>query len=75
MLTLGFLPTFGPAFVNVYGSPREFSDMPDKFESLNQGKVGACMGQHLVMSLYGLSTDGRCGLSWACHGGNQYGAW
>lgn len=43
MFFLGFLPTFGPAFVNVYGSPREFTDMPDKFESLNQGKVSTCL--------------------------------
>ena len=35
----GFLPTFGPCFVNVYGSPREFSDLPDKFEELNLGRV------------------------------------
>ena len=35
----GFLPTFGPAFVNIYGSPREFSNLPDKYEYLNMGKV------------------------------------
>ena len=35
----GFLPTFGPAFVNIYGSPREFSNLPDKYEHLNMGKV------------------------------------
>ena len=35
----GFLPTFGPAFVNLYGSPREFSSLPDKYEYLNMGKV------------------------------------
>ena len=36
---VGFLPTFGPAFVNIYGSPREFSNLPDKYEYLNMGKV------------------------------------
>ncbi|TPP66396.1 Dysferlin, partial [Fasciola gigantica] len=34
----GFLPTFGPCFINLYGSPREYSDMPNKYESLNLGK-------------------------------------
>ncbi|XP_063963838.1 myoferlin-like isoform X13 [Lytechinus pictus] len=34
----GFLPTFGPTFVNFYGSTREFSDLPDQFEDLNMGK-------------------------------------
>nr|CAH8853864.1 unnamed protein product [Trichobilharzia regenti] len=36
--TSGFLPTFGPSFVNLYGSPREYSDLPDKYEALNLGK-------------------------------------
>ena len=35
----GFLPTFGPCFVNFYGSPREYSDLPDEYEDLNLGKV------------------------------------
>ncbi|VEL06769.1 unnamed protein product [Protopolystoma xenopodis] len=33
-----FLPTFGPCFVNLYGSTREYSDLPDKLEELNLGK-------------------------------------
>lgn len=36
----GFLPTFGPCFINLYGSPREFSDLADKYEYLNKGEVG-----------------------------------
>ncbi|KAM9834419.1 dysferlin isoform 4-T4 [Syngnathus typhle] len=36
--TLGFLPTFGPCFVNFYGSPREFSTFNDPHEALNLGK-------------------------------------
>ncbi|KAA0200949.1 Dysferlin limb girdle muscular dystrophy 2B (autosomal recessive) [Fasciolopsis buskii] len=36
--TEGFLPTFGPCFVNLYGSTREYSDLPDRFEALNLGK-------------------------------------
>ncbi|XP_055085159.1 dysferlin isoform X2 [Periophthalmus magnuspinnatus] len=35
---LGFLPTFGPCFVNLYGSPREFSSFTDPHEALNLGK-------------------------------------
>ena len=39
VVIVGFLPTFGPVFVNVYGSPREFTDLPDKYEYLNMGRV------------------------------------
>ncbi|XP_072315466.1 dysferlin isoform X3 [Eucyclogobius newberryi] len=35
---LGFLPTFGPCFVNLYGSPREFSSFNDPHETLNLGR-------------------------------------
>lgn len=34
----GYLPTFGPCYVNLYGSPREFSELPDEFEFMNRGK-------------------------------------
>uniref|UniRef100_A0A1I8IJ23 C2 domain-containing protein n=1 Tax=Macrostomum lignano TaxID=282301 RepID=A0A1I8IJ23_9PLAT len=34
----GYLPTFGPAFINFYGSPREFSELGDEFCALNEGK-------------------------------------
>ena len=34
----GFLPSFGPAFVNFYGSLREFSDLPDEYDALNNGR-------------------------------------
>ncbi|XP_019351178.2 dysferlin isoform X1 [Alligator mississippiensis] len=36
--SLGFLPTFGPCYVNLYGSPREFTGFPDPYEELNLGK-------------------------------------
>lgn len=36
---LGFLPTFGPCYVNLYGSPREFTGFPDPYVELNMGKV------------------------------------
>ncbi|XP_032915721.1 dysferlin isoform X6 [Catharus ustulatus] len=35
---LGFLPTFGPCYINLYGSPREFTGFPDPYETLNSGK-------------------------------------
>ncbi|CAK6964081.1 myoferlin-like [Scomber scombrus] len=35
---VGFLPVFGPSYINLYGSPREFSGLPDPYEDLNYGK-------------------------------------
>ncbi|KAM4034388.1 LOW QUALITY PROTEIN: myoferlin [Anomaloglossus baeobatrachus] len=35
---VGFLPTFGPCYLNLYGSPREFTGFPDPFDDLNFGK-------------------------------------
>ena len=34
--------TFGPCFVNLYGSPREFTHFPDKYGYLNMGMVSNC---------------------------------
>ncbi|XP_050970047.1 dysferlin isoform X11 [Labeo rohita] len=36
--SIGFLPTFGPCYVNMYGSPREFTAFSDPHEALNFGK-------------------------------------
>uniref|UniRef100_A0A669BT50 Myoferlin n=1 Tax=Oreochromis niloticus TaxID=8128 RepID=A0A669BT50_ORENI len=35
---VGFLPVFGPCYINLYGSPREFTGFPDPYEDLNFGK-------------------------------------
>uniref|UniRef100_H2Z7I3 C2 domain-containing protein n=1 Tax=Ciona savignyi TaxID=51511 RepID=H2Z7I3_CIOSA len=35
----GFLPTFGPSFVNFYGSPREFTQLGNSLDELNTGKA------------------------------------
>ena len=36
---IGFLPTFGPTYINFYGSPREFLEISDSLTALNVGKV------------------------------------
>lgn len=37
---VGFLPQFGPCFINFYGSPREYHRLTlDKYEDLNKGIV------------------------------------
>ena len=46
----GYLPTFGPAFVHLYGSTRDFSFI-DEHSTLNDG-----MGEGVS---YRLGTDGR----------------
>ncbi|XP_077444466.1 dysferlin [Stigmatopora argus] len=50
--TLGFLPTFGPCFVNLYGSPREFSTFNDPHGALNLGKgEGAAYRGRVLLEL------------------------
>ena len=38
-LPVGFIPTFGPSFINMYGSPREMTGLFNKYEYLDKGKV------------------------------------
>uniref|UniRef100_A0A3Q3A9Z4 Myoferlin n=1 Tax=Kryptolebias marmoratus TaxID=37003 RepID=A0A3Q3A9Z4_KRYMA len=47
---VGFLPVFGPCYINLYGSPREFSGLPDPYENLNfgEGEGVAYRGRILV---------------------------
>ncbi|XP_037547290.1 myoferlin [Nematolebias whitei] len=47
---VGFLPVFGPCYINLYGSPREFSGLPDPYEKLNfgEGEGVAYRGRILV---------------------------
>ncbi|XP_041829318.1 myoferlin-like isoform X2 [Melanotaenia boesemani] len=47
---VGFLPVFGPCYINLYGSPREFTGLPDPYEDLNfgEGEGVAYRGRILV---------------------------
>ncbi|CAD5119914.1 DgyrCDS8495 [Dimorphilus gyrociliatus] len=48
----GFLPTFGPSFVNFYGSPREFSCLGNKYDYMNDGKgEGVCFRGRALLEL------------------------
>ena len=38
----GFLPTFGPAYINFYGSPREFTTVNLDLDQLNKGLGEGC---------------------------------
>uniref|UniRef100_A0A8C9J5U1 Dysferlin n=1 Tax=Panthera tigris altaica TaxID=74533 RepID=A0A8C9J5U1_PANTA len=49
---LGFLPTFGPCYVNLYGSPREFTGFPDPYAELNMSKgEGVAYRGRVLLSL------------------------
>lgn len=51
----GYLPMFGPCFVNFYGSPREYSDLASEFEDLNLGKgLGVAYRGRVLVELHTL---------------------
>uniref|UniRef100_A0A8D2KJH0 Myoferlin n=1 Tax=Urocitellus parryii TaxID=9999 RepID=A0A8D2KJH0_UROPR len=45
---VGFVPTFGPCYLNLYGSPREYTGFPDPYDELNTGKVSLSIKEFLI---------------------------
>ncbi|XP_015263634.1 PREDICTED: fer-1-like protein 5 [Gekko japonicus] len=48
----GFLPCFGPSFLPIYGSPREYINVQDPYEDLNSGiEEGAAYRGRILVEL------------------------
>ncbi|XP_072523835.1 myoferlin [Salminus brasiliensis] len=56
---VGFLPAFGPSYINLYGSPREFSGLPDPYEDLNFGKGEGAAYRGRVLIELATKLDGK----------------
>ncbi|XP_076016465.1 myoferlin isoform X1 [Genypterus blacodes] len=56
---VGFLPAFGPCYVNLYGSPREFSSLPGTYDELNHGKGEGVAYRGRVLVELSTQLDGK----------------
>ncbi|KAI1886869.1 hypothetical protein AGOR_G00200230 [Albula goreensis] len=56
---VGFLPAFGPSYVNFYGSPREFTGLLDPYEELNFGKGEGVAYRGRVLVELSTKLDGK----------------